>query len=111
MSTADWLFWGGVFLLVAGSITVRVTPGKIVYIIGLLCEAAAAISYDRGARGLVPAALMLGVVALMLVEPQRLGAWLRKPFGKKERERDAGKEVDEGQVDGVGSEEAQGREE
>lgn len=111
MTMADWFYWAGVALLVAGCLSVRLMLGKFLYVAGLLSIATAAVLYDHGARGAVPAVLMLTVIVLTLITPARAAAWFLGLFGKKERENDAGEEVDEGQVDGVGSEEAQGREE
>lgn len=110
MTTADWFYWAGVGLLVVGCFTTRVRLGKYVYVAGLASVGTAAVLYDHGARGLVPAALMTVVILLVLITPERVSSWFWGLVGKKERESDAGEEVDEGQVDGVGSEEAQGGE-
>lgn len=110
MNTADWFYWAGIALLVVGCFSTHIRLGKYIYITGLASIATAAVLYSPGARGSVPAALMVVVIVLMLITPERVSTWFWGLLGKKERENDAGEEVDEGQVDGVGSEEAQGGE-
>lgn len=107
----DTLFWVGAITMLIGALGLRdrrkdphgFTLADVAYLVGILMVAGAAIAYKRDPQSYGVCALLTCIGIAYVFAPLVLARW-------KERKH-ARKEVHEGQVDGGGPEEAQGREE